>query len=62
MIPGTEDWEAWGTARNGRATIHCFRKGRVCRWLRVSGVQVCPDQKNVAPAFAWALSEGYRLD
>lgn len=53
-------WEAWGTARKGRVTIRCFRKGRICRWVRNSK-QVGPDQKNVAPAYAWALSNGYSL-
>lgn len=54
-------WEAWGSARKGRSVIFCFRKGRICRWIRANGKQVGPDQKNVAPAYAWALSEGYRL-
>ena len=61
MIPGTEGWEACGSARNGRAVVRCFRKGRICRWFRVDGKQIGPDQKNVAPAYAWAIANSYCL-
>lgn len=62
MIPETEGWSSCGSARKGSVTIHCFRKGRVCRWFGVDGKQVGPDQKNVASALAWSISQGYRLD
>jgi len=64
MIP--QGWEKYGAEalihrakRKPEITLH--RKGQKCRFYDASGEQIGPEQKNVAPALAWAMSEGYRL-
>lgn len=61
------DWEGWSVyggipyRKQGDHTIYLWRKGQKCRWRSImSGVQVGPEQRNVAPAIAWALAHGYR--
>lgn len=56
-------WEQWGTVthRRTKLSVTLWRKGRVCRYLTSDGVQVGPDQKNVAPALAWADQNGFRI-
>ena len=37
-----------------------YRKGQRCRWYS-EGKQIGPEQGNVAPAMAWAMSQGWRI-
>lgn len=49
--------------RPGYDPIYLYRgKRNVCRWYRADGVQIGPEQRNVAPAVAWALANGYSDD
>lgn len=66
-IPRADDWDGWSAygdipyRKLGAQTIYLWRKGQRCRWRSLgSGLQVGPEQRNVAPAIAWALASGYR--
>lgn len=66
VIRGIESgWEPYGVPHRhpDKGAIHLYRKGQACRWYKIDGgvaSQVGPQQKNAAPAVAWALMEGYR--
>jgi len=54
--------ERWGTWEGpGGERVYMFRKGQKCRFYNGQGEQVGPEQSNVAPAHAWAMSNGYRF-
>lgn len=56
-------WQAYGRIpyrRESEAPIFLWRSGRRCQWRTEAGADVGPEQSNVAPAVAWALSNGYR--
>jgi hypothetical protein len=44
----------------GDVEVWMWRKGQRVRWYDAEGNQVGPEQSNVAPAMAYALSRGWR--
>ncbi len=56
-------WETFGDIpyrRGNEAPIFLWRRGQRCQWRTAAGEDIGPEQANVAPAIAWALSQGYR--
>jgi hypothetical protein len=39
--------------------VWLYRKGQRCRWYDAAGNQVGPDQRNVAPAYTYAMFHGW---
>ncbi len=59
---GRATWKPYGDATmiHGTTgeTIRLVRRGQKCRWLDEEG-GIVSEQKNVAPAIAWAFATGY---
>lgn len=52
---------SWGFFETPSGRVEARRKGQRVRFLDERGRQVGPEHKNVAPAFAWAEAQGWRL-